>query len=262
MSAFGTRWIKLIIQNASEWQFLARSFAVIVEYCNEPPDFTNSIVMDVETFIKRTSSNPIVLGIAGGSGSGKSTLVEGLLQSDIGPFISVLKHDDYYRNHSEMPEFVRDANNWDHPESIDNELFVGHLCRLKQGIPIESPQYDFATHSRKQETYSVKANPVIIVEGILILAITAICEQLDWRVFLEASPDERVLRRIMRDTKFRGRSLESVVTQYRTTTRVMHDEWIEPSRNHAHFIIPTQHDRNLAKTTEFMECFLFEQLRR
>lgn len=218
--------------------------------------------MGVETIFHRTSLNPLVLGIAGGSGSGKSTLVEGLLQSDVGAFISVLKHDDYYRNYSEMPDFVRDSNNWDHPESIDNELFLNHLTSLKRGISIQAPQYDFATHSRKPETTCVRANPVLIVEGILILAISSICEQIDWRVFLEASPDERVLRRIMRDTKFRGRSLESVVTQYRTTTRVMHDEWIEPSRSHAHFIIPTQHDRNLTKTCEFLECFLFEQLRR
>jgi uridine kinase len=218
--------------------------------------------MGNETPFGRTSPNPVILGIAGGSGSGKSTLVEGLTISGAGPFISVLKHDDYYRNHTDMPEMIRDSNNWDHPESIDNDLFVSHLLDLKKGKPIESPQYDFSTHSRKSSTSRVEAKPILIVEGILILAIPSICELLDWRFFLEASPDERVLRRIMRDTKDRGRTLESVVTQYRTTTRAMHDEWIEPSRNHAHFVIPTQHDRHLNKTCEFIEAFLLEQLRR
>ncbi|MFO0381724.1 MAG: uridine kinase [Pirellula sp.] len=216
----------------------------------------------METPVGRTSSTPVVLGIAGGSGSGKSTLVEGLINSGAGNFISVLKHDDYYRNYTDMPEMIRDSNNWDHPESIDNELFVRHLLDLKKGRQIESPQYDFTTHSRKSSTSIVEAKPILIVEGILILAIPSICELLDWRVFLEASPDERVLRRIMRDTKDRGRTLESVVTQYRTTTRAMHDEWIEPSRDQAHFIIPTQHDRHLYKTCEFIESFLLDQLRR
>ncbi|XZE19843.1 uridine kinase [Pirellulaceae bacterium SH449] len=205
---------------------------------------------------------PTVLGIAGGSGSGKSTLVKGLLASSVGGQITILKHDDYYRNHSDMPEPIRTAENWDHPESIDNDLFVSHLIALKQGGSIESPQYDFATHSRRPETLSIEAKPIIIVEGILIFAIPAICDLLDWRIYLEASPDERVLRRIIRDTRERGRTLESVVMQYRTTTRVMHDEWIEPSREHAHFLIPTQHDRHLTKTCEFLECFLQEQLRR
>jgi uridine kinase len=218
--------------------------------------------MGIDTTFNRTISNPIVLGIAGGSGSGKSTLVDGLMKSNVGRFVSVLKHDDYYRNYADMPETIRDSNNWDHPESIDNQLFVSHLIDLKRGVSIESPQYDFTTHSRKSSTSRIAASPILIVEGILILAIPGICEQLDWRIFLEASPDERVLRRIMRDTKDRGRTLESVVSQYRTTTRVMHDEWIEPSRAQAHFIVPTQHDRHLTKTCEFIESFLFEQLRR
>lgn len=221
----------------------------------------SSILMGNDSPFHRKSSMPVVLGIAGGSGSGKSTLVEGLLNSKVGAFTAVLKHDDYYRNLADMPDTIRDSNNWDHPESIDNDLFVKHLLELKKGQPVESPQYDFSTHRRKTSTSKIAPKPIIIVEGILILAIPSLCTLIDWRMFLEASPDERVLRRIIRDTKDRGRTLESVVTQYRTTTRVMHDQWIEPSRNHAHFIIPTQHDKHLNKTCEFIESFLLEQLR-
>jgi uridine kinase len=217
--------------------------------------------MENDSPFHRKSSKPVVLGIAGGSGSGKSTLVEGLMNSRAGTFIAVLKHDDYYRNLADMPDTIRDSNNWDHPESIDNDLFVKHLLELKKGQHIESPQYDFSTHRRKPSTSKIAPKPIIIVEGILILAIPSLCDLIDWRIFLEASPDERVLRRIIRDTKDRGRTLESVVTQYRTTTRVMHDQWIEPSRDHAHFIIPTQHDKHLNKTCEFIESFLLEQLR-
>lgn len=222
----------------------------------------SSILMGNDSPFNRKSSKPIVLGIAGGSGSGKSTLVEGLLNSRAGTSISVLKHDDYYRNLADMPDTIRDSNNWDHPESIDNDLFVKHLKELKNGQHIESPQYDFSTHRRKPSASKIAPKPIIIVEGILILAIPSLCDLIDWRIFLEASPDERVLRRIIRDTKDRGRTLESVVTQYRTTTRLMHDQWIEPSRDHAHCIIPTQHDKHLSKTCEFIESFLLEQLRR
>lgn len=209
----------------------------------------------------RKSTTPVVLGIAGGSGSGKSTLVDGLMNSKAGAFIAVLKHDDYYRNLADMPDAIRASHNWDHPESIDNDLFVKHLLELKRGHHIESPQYDFSTHRRAASTSMIAPKPIIIVEGILILAIPTICDLIDWRIFLEASSDERVLRRIMRDTKDRGRTLESVVTQYRATTRLMHDQWIEPSRDHAHFIIPTQHDKHLNKTCEFIESFLLEKLR-
>ena len=202
----------------------------------------------------------IVLGIAGGTGSGKSTLVNGLLSSRVGSFVSVLKHDEYYRNASDMPDSIRDSSNWDHPDSIDNELFVEHLKLLKNGVSIAAPQYDFVTHSRKATTSLIEAKPILIVEGILIFAIPKICDCLDWRVFLEASPDERILRRILRDTKDRGRSLESVVSQYRSTTRIMHDEWIEPSRSHAHFIIQTQNGHFLDKSCQFCECFLLQQL--
>jgi len=217
--------------------------------------------MSHHTFGSSDIRKSIVLGIAGGTGSGKSTLVDGLLRCRIGNSVSVLKHDDYYRNSSDMPESIRDAGNWDHPDSIDNELFVKHLRDLKAGVSIDAPQYDFATHSRKAMTSRIEAKPILIVEGILILAISDICELLDWRIFLEATPDERILRRILRDTRDRGRSLDSIVSQYRNTTRAMHDEWIEPSRFQAHFVIPTQHGRFLDKSCEFLESFLLQKLR-
>jgi uridine kinase len=197
----------------------------------------------------------LAIGIAGGTGAGKSTFVRLLRTGRLADHLCVLEHDHYYRNAGEMPEFVRANNNWDHPEAIDNALFLSHLSMLKRGHAIERPVYSFADHARTNRTERIESAPIVLVEGILIFAIPEICEQIDWRIYLEASPDERILRRILRDTQERGRSLESVVTQYRTSTRQMHDEWIEPSRAHAHLIVPTQNESSLTKAVQIVEGF-------
>lgn len=204
----------------------------------------------------------LVIGIAGGSGSGKSSLVEKLLVSPLGDSISVLPHDHYYFSHNEMPEALRASGNWDHPDAIDNQLFASHLQDLKKGASIDRPVYCFKTHSRLLETVSVPSKPIILVEGILLLAIPVIRELIDWRVYIDAPSDERILRRILRDTTERGRSLQSVIDQYRGSARPMHDAWIEPSRSSAHLIVPNEHEASFAVSCRIIENALENMLRR
>jgi uridine kinase len=202
----------------------------------------------------------LVIGIAGGTGSGKSTLVEHLLASEIGDEIAVLPHDHYYLSRELMPEWLKATENWDHPEAIDNQLYISHLDLLMQGNCVESPQYCFETHSRRSDTRPIPARRILLVEGILIFAIPEICHRLQWRVFIDATSDERVLRRLVRDTQGRGRSLASVVQQYRTSVRPMHDRYIQPSRDHAHLILPNINPTSLEKGAQLLCGFLRTQL--
>jgi uridine kinase len=179
-----------------------------------------------------------VLGIAGGSGSGKSTLVEHLRTSVYRESITVLAHDAYYLDGPNMPPRVREQRNWDHPDALDNALFVAHLDTLLAGGSVEQPVYDFATHSRTERTVHIEARPVLLVEGILLLAIPEIRQRLDLRVFVDTPAEERLLRRMQRDIADRGRNLASVAEQFRSTVRPMHDLFVEPSRVHAHLIVP------------------------
>lgn len=180
----------------------------------------------------------LVIGIAGGSGSGKSTLVRRLLDSPVGPRLTLLAHDAYYRNGSDMDHAIRVAENWDHPDALDNPLFIEHLDRLRAGEAIERPVYDFKTHSRTDRTERVEPRPVVLLDGILLLAIREVRERIDLRVYVHTPAEERLIRRISRDVAERGRSLESVVSQFRATVRPMHDVHVEPSRDHAHVVIP------------------------
>ncbi|MGF1578305.1 MAG: uridine kinase [Gemmataceae bacterium] len=181
---------------------------------------------------------PFVIGIAGGSGSGKTTLVSHLT-SRLGPKeVAVLHHDAYYHTRDNMPESVRSTNNWDHPDALDNQFFVEHLGALTAGKPIERPVYDFATHTRTDNTVSVKATAVLIVEGILLLAIPEIREHIDLRVFVDTPGDIRFVRRLRRDIQERGRTHAEVCHQYEATVRPMHEAHVEPSRHHAHVIVP------------------------
>lgn len=202
----------------------------------------------------------IVVGIAGGSGSGKSSLVQKLCASELGPSITTLAHDHYYHNPEDIPTEIRAAANWDHPDAIDNALFVKHLDALSQGQCVECPEYCFRQHRRKSSTLHLVPKSILIVEGILLFAIPEICNRLRWRVFVEAPPDERVLRRILRDTSERGRSVESVVHQYRNSAQPMHDLWIEPSRNHAHLILPNINTASFEIGCEMLLGFLSEKL--
>ena len=182
--------------------------------------------------------SPFLLGIAGGSGSGKSTIVEQLLASPLAEHISLLSHDAYYKNADHMPSELRDSQNWDHPDALDNELFLQHVQDLLSGQPIARPVYDFATHSRTEQTVTVTPKPILLLEGILLFAINSIREHIALRVYIDTPADVRVVRRMVRDISERERSVQSVADQYQTTVRPMHNRFVEPSRVHAHLVVP------------------------
>ena len=182
-------------------------------------------------------SKVLIIGVAGGSGSGKSTLINNL-QGEFGQRICVMRHDNYYRAHDLMTYEERSLLNYDHPDAYETDLMVRHLAQLKEGRSILCPQYDFTEHNRTKETVEVHSAPVILVDGILILADPALRELMDIRVFVDTDADVRLARRIRRDTRKRGRSIESIITQYLTTVKPMHEQFVEPSRRYADFIIP------------------------
>ena len=183
-------------------------------------------------------SERILLGVAGGSGSGKTTVVEEIIRS-LHPFpVSVIHHDSYYRDLADRPFEERVEVNFDHPDALETELLVEHLTRLRNGEGVEVPVYDFATHTRTQRVQRVEATGVIVVDGILVLAETRLRDLLDIKVFVDTDADIRFIRRLRRDMRERGRSLESVVEQYKTTVRPMHQAFVEGSRAFADIIIP------------------------
>jgi uridine kinase len=183
-------------------------------------------------------ATPLVIGIAGGSGSGKTTLAN-LILNRVGPErIAYLPHDAYYKDLSNLPPNERAMVNFDHPNSLDNELLIQHVKSLKKGISIDLPVYDFKTHSRTSQTRLVQPKQVIMVEGILIFAEPALRELLEVKIFVDTDADIRFIRRLERDILERGRSTESVVHQYLATVRPMHMEFVEPSKRYADVIIP------------------------
>jgi len=180
----------------------------------------------------------VVIGIAGGSGSGKTTVQRRVMER-FGPRrIALLDHDAYYRPLDHLAPDQRTRFNFDHPDALETELMVHHLDRLIAGEAVEKPTYSFETHSRLAETESVEPRPVILVEGILVLAEPELRERMDVKLFVDAAPDVRLMRRMERDIHERGRSVESVLEQYRRTVRPMHLEFVEPSKRHADVIIP------------------------
>lgn len=178
-----------------------------------------------------------VIGIAGGTGSGKSTLTRNIAER-FGDRITVLRHDDYYKAHSDLTYEERAALNYDHPDAFDTSLLVCHLAALKRGECVECPIYDYTVHNRSAKTRTVAPTPVILLEGLLILEDRALRELLDLKIYVDTDADVRILRRIVRDVKKRARTLESVVTQYLTTVKPMHEAFIEPSKKYADIIIP------------------------
>ena len=180
----------------------------------------------------------ILIGVAGGSGSGKTTVVEEILRS-LRPFpVSVIHHDAYYRDLAPRPFEERAEVNFDHPDALETELLVEHLTSLRAGRSVEVPIYDFSTHTRTDRVQVVEATGVIIVDGILVLAEARLRDLLDIKVFVDTDSDIRFIRRLRRDMRERGRSLESVVEQYLKTVRPMHLAFVEGSRAHADIIIP------------------------
>lgn len=185
-----------------------------------------------------------VIGIAGGSGSGKSTLVQRLVESSFADRITVLPHDAYYYSVRDLPEPLASTENWDHPETIDNDLFVKHIDQLLSGQAVDRPEYDFSTHTRTQQTSILQPRPILLLEGILLFAIPEIAKRIGLRVYVDTPAEERLARRLRRDIAERGRSVDSVLAQFRGSVRPMHDLFVEPSRKLAHLVIPWdwQHD--------------------
>lgn len=180
----------------------------------------------------------VVIGVAGGSGSGKTTVSRTILSRIGQRAITYLQHDSYYRDMSHLPMEEREQVNYDHPDSLETELLVEHLERLREGEPIEVPVYDFTRHVRADETEVAEPNPVVLVEGILVLAEPELREQLDVKIYVDTAADLRFIRRLRRDLEDRGRTLESVIGQYRESVRPMHLEFVEPSKRHADVIVP------------------------
>ncbi|WP_412062136.1 uridine kinase [Rubrivirga sp. IMCC45206] len=180
----------------------------------------------------------VVIGIAGGSGSGKTTVQRRVMERFGTRRIALLDHDAYYRPLDHLSPDQRARFNFDHPDALETDLMVAHLDRLLAGEPIEKPTYSFETHSRLAATERLDPRPVILVEGILVLAEPALRERMDVKLFVDAAPDVRLMRRMERDLHERGRSVESVLAQYRRTVRPMHLEFVEPSKRYADVIIP------------------------
>lgn len=181
---------------------------------------------------------PVVIGIAGGSGSGKTTVLERIIE-EFGPdSIAVLDHDAYYRDLSHLSPEERAQFNFDHPDALETDLMREHLDCLIEGETVEKPVYDFTTHTRRDETEGVEPRPVIIIEGILVLAKPLLKERMDIKIYVDAADDIRLMRRIRRDMQERGRSIEGILQQYERTVRPMHLEFVEPSRREADIIIP------------------------
>ena len=182
-------------------------------------------------------SEVMVIGIAGGTGSGKTTITRRLMQR-FGDDVSVIYHDNYYKAHHDMPYAERAKLNYDHPDAFDNELFIKAVRDLKAGKDVVCPVYDYSIHDRSDKTVVVKSAKVVIVEGILIYQSPELCDLMDIKLFVDTDADVRILRRIQRDVRDRGRSLESVINQYLTTVKPMHEQFVEPSKRRADLIIP------------------------
>ena len=178
-----------------------------------------------------------VIGIAGGTGSGKSTFTN-RLKEQFGDKIAVIYYDNYYRAQDDVPFEERKKVNYDSPDSLETDLMISHLRALKEGKTIECPTYDYTVHNRSKETVVIEPRKVIIVEGILIFDSSELCDLMDMKVFVDTDADVRILRRIVRDVKERGRTLDSVVNQYLTTVKPMHEQFVEPSKRKADLIVP------------------------
>lgn len=180
----------------------------------------------------------MIIGICGGTGSGKTTIARSIVDAVGRDNVVLVEQDSYYRNLADMPLDERRQANFDHPDSIDSEMLVNHIRRLKQNLTVEMPLYDFKTHTRSDRIEIIEPKPVVIVEGILIFAEPRVLDLLDVRVYVDTPDDIRFIRRLQRDIAERGRTVESVIGQYYRTVRPMHHEFVEPSKRYADIIIP------------------------
>ena len=182
-------------------------------------------------------NNILVLGIAGGTGSGKTTLMDNIIRR-FGDVITVLSHDNYYRRRDELTYAQRCLINYDEPAALETDLMAAHLDALRRGNPIDCPVYDFTRHNRSDRTLRIVPKSVIIVEGILIFEDKPLRDLMDIKIFVDTDADVRLCRRILRDVTERGRTLESVLTQYQTTVKPMHEKYVEPSKKFADIVVP------------------------
>ena len=180
----------------------------------------------------------MIIGICGGTGSGKTTVARRILENVNEEYVAYLQHDSYYKNLGDMPLELRHRINFDHPDALDNDLFINHVRALRAGETIEMPLYDFSIHTRRKETVRMDPKPIMILEGILIFVDATLRELMDIKIFVDTADDLRFIRRLKRDVQDRGRSMESVIKQYLDTVRPMHEQFVEPSKRHADVIIP------------------------
>lgn len=183
------------------------------------------------------SAKTMIIGVAGGTGSGKTTLAENIAAA-FGDRVAVITHDSYYRDQSDKSYEERCTQNYDHPDAFESELLREHLHSLLRGEGVDVPIYDYTVHNRSDKTRRVEPRAVIILEGILLFSDKALRDMMDLRIFVDTDADERILRRILRDTKERGRSLDSVIDQYLTTVKPMHEAFVEPYKRYADIIVP------------------------
>lgn len=181
---------------------------------------------------------PVLIGIAGGTGSGKTTVANVILERAGAENIAFLPHDAYYKDLGDLPLAQKELMNFDHPDALETTLLIEHLKALRKSEPVDIPIYDFTTHSRTSKTKHVRPKPVILVDGILIFAEPGLKDLFDVKIFVDTPADVRFIRRLQRDISERGRTVESVIHQYQTTVRPMHEEFVEPSKRHADVIIP------------------------
>ena len=200
----------------------------------------------------------MIIGICGGTGSGKTTIARAIVDAVGRENVVLVEQDSYYRNLADMPLDERHQANFDHPDSIDSDMMVNHIKRLKQGQPIDMPVYDMVTHTRSDRVEVIEPKPVVIVEGILIFSEPRVLDLLDVRVFVDTPDDIRLMRRMRRDITERGRSFERTLEQYEKTIRPMHFEFVEPSKRHADIIIPEGAQTGV--TVEFLCSMVREKL--
>ncbi len=183
-------------------------------------------------------SKPFIIGIAGGSGSGKSTVTNKIVDAVSGAHTAVIVQDNYYRDQSDLTFEQRILTNYDHPRAFDWALMIQQVDDLKQGLPIKMPQYSFTEHTRAADSITIVPATVIVIEGLFALYDAALCDMMSLKIYVDTDPDVRFIRRLTRDISERGRSMESVISQYKATVRPMHNQFIEPSKRNADVILP------------------------
>ena len=193
-----------------------------------------------------TKHPPVILGVAGGTGSGKTTVAREILAAVGSQRIAFLSQDNYYLDIEWRDAAHLQRHNFDHPSALDTDLLVEHLRRLKQGQDIEAPVYDFVNHRRAEKTDRIEARPVILIDGILLLAEPQVRDLLDFKIYVDTDADVRLIRRIRRDIAERGRDLDDVLRQYEQSVRLMHLEFVEPSKRWADVIVPEGGENRVA----------------